>query len=127
MTNLLNDFFSYRVQKLGCDKKNTSMICLYYQIYGENNELGVTYNTKTHKICYKNSQGEVIYEALGETLQSYMPQESQTYKTSSQKEENDKYETARQRPSNIEKFNARLAKVKNNMLPSGSESTNESE
>lgn len=116
---LLHDFFKQNCIIHGIKRNNAYFLSMYYQMYGENNDLGI-----------KFADNKFYYECDGSIQTCEIPPEILSYvleyinkQTKQQAEENSYYSKSQtsSRPSAMDKFNRRLSKTKQLQENSSSE------
>lgn len=116
---LLHDFIREKTFMRGVIKGDISYLSLYYQMYGENNELGIKLKDNKFYCFAKNTRKvyEIPQVYLNHIKESGILEKDANPKTT---EPEITYKnviespTDKKRPSQVDKFKARLAKVKQN-------------
>ena len=67
---LKEEYFKQNCIRFGLNKNNVAIISLYYQMYGEENPLGIKY--RNGKFIYKNKWGKIFYYDIEEKYLSKM-------------------------------------------------------
>lgn len=132
MREMLDEFFKQKVRIYGCDGGFLTLMCLYYEIYGVNNALGIKYNSQHGILGYINSNGDKFAKKLPLELQKHMDEYERKRKEAEERaaeqkrreEELLRREVSTRRISPIDRFKARMEK--GNKLRQGN-SSDESE
>ena len=114
LRNILDDFFYYGTIEHGFNHGKVPAIAFYYQLYGENNKLGIRYKNGRISYKYKN---EVKYVKINPEIQPYLEEAKKKFKEEArirEEEEKARQEREKARPieikSSTERFNARYKK-----------------
>ena len=118
MREMLDEFFKQKVRIYGCDGGFLTLMCLYYEIYGVNNALGIKYNSQHGILGYINSNGDKFAKKLPLELQKHMDEYERKRKeaeerAAEQKRREEEYERTHKaaRRSKTDRFRARMAKT----------------
>lgn len=74
MRMVLDDYFYANCLRLGIKKKNITTLCMYYQIYGENNPIGVFFDGKN--IGYRMGNSVRTIELRSEQIEKILESEN---------------------------------------------------
>lgn len=112
---LLDKYYSEITVLQGILKKKSHPLILYYQIFGEGNEIGLTYNYGELK--YRSLNGNTVYVPVSDGEREHIQKSS--FVRAKQKEESVKYEEVEYKSttSAIDKFNKRMQKFKEMRKP----------
>lgn len=116
--DFLEDYFTAKVFELFIIKRSKTKIAImamYYQLYGENNKLGVHY--ENGKLYFKNSHNEDRVYVLEEVYKNHIENSIKKHNLKQQKETvydyiDNKLSNQITRPSAVERFNSRLQKTR---------------
>ena len=112
MDELLAAYYQELAIKYGILKKKPSPLAFYYQIFGKDNALGLTYDEQEGCLVYTSLNGNVVYVPLSSS--SRMHVEEKVKEESLVAKKQDSFEDVEyvSTGSAVEKFNRRLAKHK---------------
>ena len=134
MREMLDDFFRIGVQKYGINGGYLTVLCLYYQIYGKKNDLGIKYNQERGVIGYIDSHGEKHARRLPEDHRRYMDEYEDAQKIIEEQRREEERKRAEEdrlfvssRPSKMDRFKTRLAKTAEIQSGKADETSEESE
>lgn len=103
MKKLIDEYLYYNTIELGIKRQKVNALSFYYQIYGENNELGISYTNGV--ISYKNKDGDIRGLAVPEGMTRYLDESKKEFETQSQEQPPVAEEAAKvKKPSATEKF-----------------------
>ena len=110
MDELLAAYYQEIAIKFGILKKKPSPLAFYYQIFGRDNSLGLSYDESSGCLLYRSLNGNMVHVPLSDSSKTYVEgkvaSEGEVF-AQKQKLEDVKYVPT---SSAIEKFNRRLAK-----------------
>lgn len=112
MKELLEAYYHELAVKYGILKKKSSPLSFYYQIFGKDNALGISYDEQSGCLIYTSLNGNLVYVPLSKTSKEYIEQKFEDERLLI--EETAAVEEVEYVPtrSAIDKFNRRLEKSK---------------
>ena len=111
MDELLAAYYQEVAIKNGILKKRASPLSYYYQIFGENNALGLKFDEESCCLVYTSLNGNVVHVPLSETSLEYVSQKVEEEKQIVKPAVADYLSDGSYNyPSAVEKFNRRLQK-----------------
>lgn len=115
---LLHDFFRHNCIRYGIKRNNAYFLSMYFQMYGENNDLGIKfYDNK----FYYEYNGNVEFCEIPQEILSHILKCLEQNSHNAADSEIDYHTTDYKRESAMDKFNRRLQKTKQINSPKNSE------
>lgn len=110
----LEEYFTRETYRLGIRKSDIHFLSVYYQIYGENNKLGLKYNNGY--FSFRTKEGKLYSRAVNDLSESLIEEADALREASNPKKSNQpEFFSGREikRESATDKFNRRMAKFNN--------------
>ena len=111
MKQLIDEYLYYNTIELGFKRRKVNALSFYYQIYGENNNLGIKYNNGV--VSFKDLNSDKIhYIEVPENMKKHLDQAKEQFEEEKKKQSQSKPHKDIKIPSATEKFQKRYAKYK---------------